>query len=93
MRRTSISTSCSAALLLACASVSSAQDTTFVHQGARVKVFPLGAKPVAGEVAKLAYDSMVILPEAGAEAVTFLRQDVRRIEIPSRARGSQSVSW
>jgi hypothetical protein len=81
MRRFSMKIACSAVLLLGSANALFAQDTTFVHQGARVKVFPLGAKPVAGEVAKLAYDSMVILPEAGAEAVTFLRQDLRRIEM------------
>lgn len=84
MRRFSIVTACSVALLLASASALPASDTTFVHQGARVKVFPLGAKPVAGEVAKLAYDTMVILPEEGAEAVTFLRQDVRSIEMLQR---------
>jgi hypothetical protein len=81
MRRFSIKIACAAAFLLACASALSASDTTFVHQGARVKVFPSGAKPVTGEVAKLAYDTMVILPEAGAKAVTFLRQDFRRIEM------------
>ena len=40
MRRFSIKIACAAAFLLACASALSASDTTLVHQGARVKVFP-----------------------------------------------------
>jgi hypothetical protein len=71
------------ALLLACASVSSAQDTTFVHQGARVKVFPAisGAKAVTGQVAQLFYDTLVIAPKGNGSAQTFYRGDLRKIEM------------
>jgi hypothetical protein len=83
MRRFSIGTACSVALLLACANALVASDTTFVSQGARVKVFPAmaGAKPVIGEVAKLAYDTLVILPEGNGSALTFYPSDLRKIEV------------
>ncbi len=77
------STACAAALLLACASALSASDTTFVSQGARVKVFPsmAGANPVTGEVAKLSYDTLVIVPEGNGSAQTFYPGDLRKIEV------------
>jgi hypothetical protein len=83
MRRFSIRIACTVALLLACASVSSAQDTTLVSQGARVKVFPAmaGAEPVIGEVVKLAYDTLVIMPEGNGSALTIYRDDYRKIEV------------
>lgn len=77
------STACAAALLLAYASALQASDTTFVSQGARVKVYPAmaGAKSVTGNVADLASDTLVILPEGGGEGQTFLRRNVRKIEV------------
>ncbi len=77
------STACAPALLLACANALSASDTTFVRQGARVKVFPAmaGAKPVTGELTKLAYDTLVILPEGNGSALTFYPSDLRKIEV------------
>jgi hypothetical protein len=81
MRRFSIKIACAAAFLLACASALSAQDTIFVHQGARVKVFPIGSRPVIGEVANLSYDTLVILPESNGSVLTFHRRDWRKIEI------------
>ena len=77
------STACAAALLLACANALFASDTTFVKQGARVKVFPARAKakPVTGEVAKLVSDTLVILPEGNGSALTFYRSDLRKIEV------------
>ncbi len=88
MRRFSIGTACSVALLLVCVSALSASDTTFVSEGARVKVFPsmAGAKPVTGKVAKLAYDTLVILPDGIGSALTFYSSDLRRIEV-SRGKG------
>ncbi len=72
------SAACALALLLSGASTLQATDTTFVSQGARVKVFPLGAKPVAGEVAKLSYDTLVILPEGNGVglALGFAAQEI-----------------
>ena len=80
---TSRSAACAAILLLVCASALSASDTTFVSQGARVKVFPsmAGANPVTGEVAKLSYDTLVIVPEGNGSALTFYRSDLRKIEV------------
>ena len=75
------STACAAALLFVCANALFASDTTFVSQGARVKVFPFGSRPVIGEVAKLSYDTLVILPEGNGSALTFHRRDWRKIEI------------
>ena len=91
MRRFAIRTVCSVALLLASANALSALDTTFVHQGARVKVFQRGAKPVTGEVARLAPDTMVVLPEAGSKAVTFLREDVRSIEMLQEGKSNWAI--
>ncbi len=83
MRRFLIRTACSVALLFACASALFAQDTTLVHQGARVKVFPAmtGAEPVIGEVVKLAYDTLVIVPKGNGSAQTFYSSDLRKIEV------------
>jgi hypothetical protein len=83
MRRFSIGTACSVALLLGCVSVLSASDTTFVHQGAWVKVFPAmaGAEPLIGEVVKLAYDTLVIVPKGNGSAQTFYSSDLRKIEV------------
>ncbi len=82
MRRIWIRTA-SVGLLLACASALSAQDTTLVSQGARVKVFPAmtGAEPVIGEVVKLAYDTLVIMPKGNGLAQTFYSSDLRKIEV------------
>ena len=83
MRRSSISTACSVTLLCACTSTSSAADTTFVEQGARVKVFPAmeGTEPVIGEAVKLTYDTLVIVPEGNGSAQTFYPGDLRKIEL------------
>ena len=88
MRRFSIRIAGSVALLLACASALSAQDTTLVSQGARVKVFPsiAGAEPVIGEVVKLAYDTLVIVPKGNGLAQTFYSGDLQKIEV-SRGKG------
>ncbi len=93
MRRIWIRTACSVALLLACASVSSAQDTTLVSQGARVKVFPAmtGAEPVIGEVVKLAYDTLVIVPKGNGLAQTFYSSDLRKIEVSQGKGGTYTV--
>jgi hypothetical protein len=83
MRRFSTSAASSVALLLACASALSAQDTAFVSEGSRVKVFPAmaGAKPVSGQVAKLSYDTLVIVPKGNGSAQTFYSGDLRKIEM------------
>ncbi len=90
MRQFSIRTACSAALLLACANALVAQDTTFVHQGARVKVFPAqpGAKAITGNVADLAFDTLIVLPEGGGETLTFDPHDLRKIEVSQGKKGN-----
>jgi len=77
------STACAAAFLLACTSGLSASDTTFVSQGVRVKVFPAqpGAKAITGNVADLALDTLIVLPEGRGEALTFAPHDLRKIEV------------
>ncbi len=90
MRRFSIATACSVALLLACASALSASDTTLVSQGARVKVFPAqpGAKAITGNVADFVFDTLIVLPEGGGEALTFYPRDLRRIEVSQGKKGN-----
>jgi hypothetical protein len=82
------STACAAILLLAFVSALQASDTTFVSQGARLKVFPLGAKPIIGDVARLSYDTLVILPEGDESTLTFDRRDLRKIEMYQGKRSS-----
>lgn len=74
---------CFAVLVLSCTSALHASDTTFVSQGARVKVFPvqMGAKAITGNVADLASDTLVLVPEGGGEALTFDRHYLRKIEV------------
>ena len=86
------SAACAAVLLIAFANVLSASDTTFVSQGARVKVFPSMAKPkpVIGEVVKLAYDTLVIVPEGNGSARTFYPGDLWKIEV-SQEKGKSHV--
>ena len=74
------SVACAALLLLTCASALSASDTTFVRRGARVKVFPFAAESVTGEVTRLVYDTLVIMPEGEESAVTFYGGDLRGIK-------------
>ena len=90
MRRFSIRIAGSIALLLTCASVSSAQDTTLVSRGARVKVFPAqpGAKAITGNVADLAFDTLIVLPEGGGGALTFDPHDLRKIEVSQGKKGN-----
>jgi hypothetical protein len=77
------SAACAAVLLLACANALVASDTTFVSQGARVKVFPSmeGTEPVVGEVVQFSYDTLVIVPEGNGSAQTFYPGDLRKIEV------------
>jgi len=65
-------------------------DTTFVYQGARVKVFPAqpGAKSITGNVADLAFDTLILLPEGGGEALTFDPRDLRKIEVSQGKKGN-----
>ena len=85
-----MSTACAAALLLACFSSLHASDTTFVSQGARVKIFPSmeGTKPVIGEMVQLTYDTLVIVPEGNGPAQTFYPGDVRKIEVSQGKRSN-----
>lgn len=82
MRRLSIGTVCSTALLLAVASALSASDTTFVHQGSRVNVYPAtqGTNPVIGTVVDVALDTMIVLSE-GEEVLTYHSSDLSKIEV------------
>jgi len=84
------SAACAATLLLACASALSASDTTFVSEGARVKLFPTqpGAKAITGNVTDLVSDTLVIVPEGGGEALTFDRRDLRKIEVSQGNKGN-----
>ena len=97
MRPFSIRTTCSVALLLACASALSAQDTTFVYQGARVRVkfeqitpvtdrygaVSLGSESVrlVGEVTALESDTLILLPEDAGVPLTIPRRDIDKIEV------------
>ncbi len=78
------------ALLLTFASALQASDTTFVSQGARVKLFPAqpSAKTITGNVTDLASDTLVIVPEGGGEALTFDRRDLRKIEVSQGSKGN-----
>ncbi len=90
MRRFSITTSCAFALILSGASTLQASDTTLVSRGARVKVFPAqpGAKAITGNVADLAFDTLIVLPEGGGEALTFDPRDLRKIEVSQGKKGN-----
>jgi hypothetical protein len=78
------------ALILSGASLLQASDTTFVYQGARVKAFPAqpGAKAITGNVANLAFDTLIVLPEGGGEALTFDPRDLRKIEVSQGKKGN-----
>jgi hypothetical protein len=85
-----ISASFAIALLLAFASALQASDTTFVSQGARVKLFPTqpGAKVITGNVTDLVSDTLVVVPEGGGEALTFDGRDLRKIEVSQGKKGN-----
>ena len=53
-----------------------------------MKVFPAmtGAEPVIGEVVKLAYDTLVIVPKGNGSAQTFYSSDLRKIEVSQGTR-------
>jgi len=103
MRRFSIRTACSTALLLACASALSAQDTTFVHQGARVRVtfeertqvadqagsiwYPLESVRLVGEATLLKSDTLVFLPEDADTPLSIPHSKIEEIEV---SRGKKS---
>lgn len=84
------STVCAAVLLLACANALSASDTTFVSQGARVKLFPSqpGAKTITGNITDLMSDTLVVVPEGGGDPLTFDRLGLRKIEVSQGKKGN-----
>ena len=81
MRRFSIRITGSIALLLTCASALSAQDTAFVSEGSRVKIFPSveGAEPVIGTVVDVALDTLIVLSER-EEVLAYHSSDLWKIE-------------
>jgi len=97
MRQVSIKIPGSIALLLACASALSASDTTFVHQGARVRVTfeertqvadPSGAiwyrsEPVrlVGKVTMLESDTLVFLREGAETPLSIPNSKIEGIEV------------
>jgi len=97
VRRFFIGTSCSVALLLACASALSAQDTTFVHQGARVRVtfeartevadhsgsiwYSLEPVRLVGSATMLKSDTLVFLPEDAESPLSIPRSRIETIEV------------
>ena len=79
-----------ASLLVAVSGPLDASDTTFVSQGDRVKLFPTqpGAKAITGNVADLAFDTIVVVPEEGGEALTFDSRDLRKLEVSQGKKGN-----
>ncbi len=104
MRRFSIGTACSVALLLACANALFAQDTTFVRQGARVKVkfeqetraterngavpYHLDVGRLIGDVTGLESDTLVFLPEHGGTPLTIPYSKIHKIEVTQGKKGN-----
>ena len=104
MRRFSIGTACSVALLLACANALFAQDTTFVRQGARVKVkfeqetpaterngavpYHLDVVRLIGDVTGLESDTLVFLPEGGGTPLTIPYSKIHKIEVTQGKKGN-----
>ncbi len=84
------STAIAVLLVAACASTLQRSDTTFVYQDARVNDFPAqpGAKAITGNVADLAFDILVVLPEGRGEALTFDPRDLRKIEVSQGRKGN-----
>lgn len=92
-----IITACAAAFLLACVNCLAASDTTSVTQGERVRVKFEQLKPVAehsgaisyrlitvklvGTATDLASDTLVVLPEDGASALTISRSSIEQIQL------------
>ncbi len=91
------STACAAALLLVCASALQASDTTFVSQGARVRVKFEQEKPVVdrrgavsyhldvvrliGDITGLESDTLILLPEDGGSALTIPRSRIEQVQL------------
>jgi len=81
---------CTIGLLLLTTSALRASDTTFVSQGARVKLFPTqpGAKAITGNVTDVASDTLIILREGDQEPLTFAPRDLRKIEVSQGKRSN-----
>jgi len=101
MRRFSMKIACSAVLLLACANALLAQDTAFVHQGARVRVTLEERKQVVsrsgavryaldrlvGNATMLKSDTLVLLPEDADTPLSIPHSKIKEIEV---SRGKRS---
>lgn len=97
MRRFSISTACSAALLLVCTTALAASDTTLVSEGARVRVkfdqetqvtdrygtvsYSSESVRLIGEVSVLESNSLALLPEDADESLNIPHDDIEKIEV------------
>jgi hypothetical protein len=73
---------CVLALTVSESSLGQASDTTFVSEGARVKVFPASGAtaPVIGIVVDMALDTLIVLTEL-QEVLAYHSSDLSRIEV------------
>ncbi len=84
------STACAAALVLTCASTLSATDTTYVSEGARVRLDApqISDSRLVGEVTGFHSDTLVILPEDGGSVLTIPWSDIEKIEVSQWKKGT-----